>query len=46
MENNRYRKTTKMFRDQNKYDLVTVIEEDKNPMSDPQDQLPMHVIPD
>ena len=38
--------TMKMFRDSNKYDIVPCIEEDKTPTSDPEENLPVNVIPD
>ena len=38
--------TMKVFCESNKYDLVLGIEEDKTPMSEPEDNLPVHVIPD
>ena len=39
-------RTLKMFRDRQKEDLVTGIEEDKIPTSDIEDKIPVLVIPD
>ena len=38
--------TMKMFRDSNKQYLVPGVEEEKNPTSETEDKLPVHVIPD
>ena len=38
--------TMKMFRDLNKYDLVSGIDRDKTPTSYPEESLPVRVIPD
>ena len=38
--------TLKMFRDAHEEDLVTGIEEEKINTSEPEDKVPLHVIPD
>ena len=38
--------TINMFNDSNKYGLMQGIEEDKTNTSEPEDKLPVHVIPD